>query len=193
MNSRFFLICCLIVMKVIYSPLLANDCGIDQQLQHKTQSHPIAHDYMPMPTQSPESRDNYQIKRKLDKAYEENTKEIVSLHNYVGFGVLIAIFYMNTDFRVRKKIPIIFTSIFSILSIFFNYLGCNYLVRKLLDLYKEIDQKPLASDYSKLFDKHECFLNAVQFFLVLAVIGLLFLGYHFLFDKKNQSRENKTR
>ncbi len=191
MIYRFFIILLLLVAKATYTPLLAEDSNTQQRAQEhlKETKNLMAH---PMPQTSPQSTsdDNSdksliseqknEIRKNLRKLFNDNDKEINRLCSYVGFGILIAIFFMNEEFRKERKCLVIFSSFFAILSLFFNYLLCVYLLRTSTDILS--NQNELASKYENMWIISNYLYWQTQIVLLIAVVLFCILGYQYFFD-----------
>lgn len=108
-----------------------------------------------------------------EKIYKSAHNEINKLINYVNFGILIAIFYMSTGFRVRNKCLVLFSCVFSIFSLFLNYIGTWMQIQYNNQLIQSNNPQNLNSD---------CIFMFMGIFTFLAASLFCILSYGYLFD-----------
>ena len=123
-------------------------------------------------------------KNDLNKIYVESYEELNGLVRYVSFGILIALFYMCNNSKIKRRFLIknkcLFTlsSLSSILSLFLNYIGTAYQLfnsEKLLT--KQADRAGEGLYELKIISDHFWYLK--HFILFVALIVFLRLAYKY--------------
>lgn len=138
----------------------------------------------------------YEIRTNLVNNQTDNFSELNYLIRYVAFGILIAIFSMNSIFRRENKNLVIGTSVAAMLSLSLNFGCCFYLYKKAPELL-EISYKKKVQDIVSMYGDLVAFSNkafcTITIILFVATILFCFLGYKYLFYIDSDRQHIKRR
>lgn len=148
----------------------------------------------PFPDNTKDSHNQYQnnsmqtqeIQKNLMEIYTGSWNEINDLLRFVGFGILIAIFYMGSNFRTLHRISVLLTSFLASLSLLLNYIGCALQRQTSEALIRKNDTSQLQYEYAVMIGRDNCLFFVIQFILLFAVVSFCYIAYRYFFYKEKK-------
>ncbi|MGV8948880.1 MAG: hypothetical protein ACOH2E_05905 [Candidatus Paracaedibacter sp.] len=131
-----------------------------------------------------------EIMTNLKKVYVASQKELNSIISYVGFGILIAIFSMGANFRIKNRLLVNFSLSFAIGSIILNFLACLILYQTSKSSLMEAKDTARAQGYSNMSDFSNYLFWGLVILLTLAAATFGWLGYKFMYYTKNEKQKS---
>lgn len=134
-----------------------------------------------------------EVKEKLEATYSGNQKEIHDICNYVGFGILIAIFFMGAKFRIRNLVLVFSSSLFAVISLGLNYYLSARIVKASGDMIQDDCQTDLVMRYMDMWNNANDLFWPMQGILVLAVVLFCILGIQYFLDPDTDIERSGTK
>lgn len=134
---------------------------------------------------------NKETRKDLLEIRANSHNELNHLINYISFGILIAIFYMSSQFRRKNRDLVTIVSLCAVISVALNFYLTSWMKNKSTDLFDKTEGF-LDKEYIEFYSYCNSFFKMHTLFVAVLVMLFLWLGFRYLFfdDVKNKVKSS---